>query len=78
MTRLDYLMERVSAGDTLRDTAGNFYLVRGFIGHGAGAQMQVTRLSDQQERDVYVDTAWAMMEGGHLWKAPAKKARKNG
>lgn len=75
MTRLDYLMEQVSAGDTLRDTAGHRYAVLGFRGHGAGAQITVRRESDQQERDVMADTAWAMMEGGHLWKE-AKKGKR--
>ena len=76
MTRLDRLMEWFSVGDTLRDTAGNLYTVLAFKGHGAGAQMAVRRERDQQERDVMADTAWAMVEGKHLWKdVPKKKGR---
>jgi hypothetical protein len=71
MSALYYLMEQVSAGDTLRDAAGNTYLVRGFRGDGAGARMAVMRERDQQEREVYADTAWAMIEGGNLWKVKA-------
>lgn len=71
MIRLHYLRGIFSAGDTLRDTAGNTYTVLGFKGDGAGAQMSVRRESDQQERDVMADTAWAMVDGGHLWKAKA-------
>lgn len=72
MSRLSYVMEQVSAGDTLRDSAGHTYLVRGFRGDGAGARMAVMRNKDQQEREVYVDVVWAMMTEDHLWKEEKK------
>jgi hypothetical protein len=67
------IAEIVSAGDTLRDTAGNSYLVRGFVGHGTEARVKVMRERDQQERDVYATVAWAMLEDGKLWKEEKKK-----
>lgn len=67
------MAEFIRAGDTLRDTAGNAYLVRGFVGHGTEARVKVMRERDQQERDVYASVAWAMLEEGQLWKEGVKK-----
>lgn len=75
MNCLGKIIEQVSAGDTLRDAAGNTYFVRGFAGDGWGAVVQVTRQSDQQERDVRAATAWAMLESGHLWKEPKAEVK---
>lgn len=75
MSAADKIAEIVSAGDTLRDAAGNTYLVRGFVGHGAGAKIKVMRKRDEQEREVNADMAWAMMEEGHLWK-DSKRSKK--
>jgi len=72
MSAADKMAEMVSAGDTLRDTAGNTYLVRGFVGHGAEAKLKVMRERDQQEREVYANVAWAMWETGNLWKEGKK------
>ena len=72
MSAADKMAEMVSAGDTLRDTAGNAYLVRGFVGHGAGAKIKLMRERDQQEREVYADVAWSMWETGNLWKEGKK------
>lgn len=73
MSAADKMAEMVSAGDTLRDAAGNSYLVRGFVGHGSEARVKVMRERDQQERDVYATVAWAMLEEGNLWKEEKKK-----
>lgn len=66
------MAEFVRAGDTLRDTAGNAYLVRGFVGHGAGAKIKLMRDRDEAEREVSADIAWAMWETGNLWKEGKK------
>jgi hypothetical protein len=68
----DKMAEMVSAGETLRDAVGNRYLVRGFVGHGAGAKIKLMRLKDEQEREVSADVAWAMMDEGNLWKEGKK------
>lgn len=72
MSAADKMAEMVSAGDTLRDTAGNAYLVRGFVGHGAGAKIKLMRVKDEQEREVSADVAWAMWSLGNLWKEGKK------
>ena len=77
MSRLSEVMDKVSAGDTLRDTAGHTYFVRGFKGHGKEAQMVVLRERDQQERAVYADVVWAMLSEAHLWKV-SKKGKTDG
>lgn len=66
MSRLQEVQQQISAGDTLRDTAGHTYLVRGFVGHGKDAQMAVMRGRDEQERTVYVDVVAAMLQEGNL------------
>lgn len=73
MSAADKMAEFIRAGDTLRDTAGNTYLVRGFCGHGMGATVKVMRERDEQEREVSAAVAWAMMEEGQLWKESKKK-----
>lgn len=73
MSAADKMAEFVRAGDTLRDAAGNTYLVRGFVGHGSEARVKVMRERDQQERDVYATVAWTMLENGNLWKEEKKK-----
>lgn len=75
MSAADKIAEIVSAGDTLRDAAGNTYLVRGFAGYGAGATVKVMRERDEQEREVNAAVAWAMMEEGQLWK-DSKRSKK--
>lgn len=72
MSAADKMAEMVSAGETLRDTAGNAYLVRGFVGHGAGAKIKLMRVNDEQEREVSADVAWAMWAEGNLWKEGKK------
>lgn len=72
MSAADKMAEMVSAGETLRDTAGNTYLVRGFVGHGAGAKIKLMRDRDEAEREVSADVAWAMWETGNLWKGDKK------
>lgn len=72
MSAADKMAEMVSAGETLRDLSGNTYLVRGFVGHGAGEKVVVMRLRDEQEREVSADVAWAMMQEGNLWKDTKK------
>ena len=72
MSAADKIAEMVSAGETLRDAAGNTYLVRGFVGHGFDAKMKVMRERDQQEREVSAHVAWAMWETGDLWKEGKK------
>ncbi|MBV5345458.1 MAG: hypothetical protein JZU63_07980 [Rhodoferax sp.] len=67
MSAADKMAEMVSAGETLRDAAGNSYLVRGFVGHGAGAKIKLMRNRDEAEREVSADVAWAMWETGNLW-----------
>ena len=76
MSALSHILELVSVGDTLRDTAGNRYLLRGYDGHGAGETIAVTRLNDKAERDVHASVAWAMMGEGQLWKEAPKKRRR--
>lgn len=72
MSAADKIAEMVSAGETLRDAAGNTYLVRGFVGHGAGAKIKLMRNRDEAEREVSADVAWAMWETGNLWKGDKK------
>lgn len=72
---LSKILEFVSTGDTLRDTAGNRYR---FDAYGVvGNTLTVTRLNDKTQRDVSAAVAWAMMEDGKLWKEqePPKKKR---
>ena len=72
MSAADKMAEMVSAGETLRDAAGNRYLVRGFVGHGADTKIKVMRLKDEQEREVSAAVALAMWETGNLWKEGKK------
>jgi hypothetical protein len=72
---LSKILEFVSVGDTLRDTAGNRYSLDAY--GVVGDTLTVTRLNDKTRRDVSASVAWAMMEDGKLWKEqePPKKKR---
>jgi hypothetical protein len=72
MSAADKMAEMVSAGETLRDAVGNTYLVRGFVGHGAGAKIKLMRNRDNAERAIYADFAWWLWETGNLSKEGTK------
>lgn len=71
---LSKILEVVNLGDTLRDSAGNTYSLDAY--NVAADTLTVTRLKDQQQRDVSVRVAWDMMVNWRLWKdEPKKKGR---
>lgn len=73
MSHLAKIMEQISAGDTLRDTSGGIYVVRGFYGHGAGEKVEVERQQNErlghakERRAVSADVVAAMLGEGNLW-----------